>query len=231
MRKLTLLTFLLPLLLCPAAALAAEGEKADFQLGREYLQLPGTPVLSEADDGRIEALAFFWYNCSHCYDLEPKLTAWATRLPADVRFRRLPVIFSPGVAFHARIFMTLRALGLGPQADAAVFNLFHKERRPVNTPGDLPRLARLLKVDEKKLIETFNSTEVDRDMNQLDQLMLAYDLPGVPSMVIDGRYLFDIGTARANDPARTIDRYLQLADFLIAQEREYRGRNGGRLEK
>ncbi|MDR1044602.1 MAG: thiol:disulfide interchange protein DsbA/DsbL [Candidatus Adiutrix sp.] len=225
MRQLPLLTFLLPLLLCPAAALAAGGEKFDFQLGREYLQLPGTPVLSEGDDGRIEVLAFFWYNCDHCYRLEPLISAWADRLPADVRFRRLPVVFNPAVAFHARIFMTLRALGLGPQADMTVFRLFHEQRRPVNRPEDLPRLANSLKVNEKKLIETFNSTEVDIHMNQLDQLMLAYDLPGVPSMVIDGRYLFDIGTAHGPDG------YLQLADLLIAEEREYRGRNGGRLKK
>ena len=223
MPKLPLLTLLMLLMLWPAAVGAAD--KLDFQPGREYVELPGTPVLSETDDGRIEVLAFFWYGCGSCYFVDPEVSAWASRLPADVRFRRLPASFNPTVNFHARIFMTLKALGLDHQVDLSVFELFQDQRRPVNKPEDLPRLAKHLKIDEKKLIETFNSAEVDASMDQLDKLMLAYDLPGVPAMVIDGRYRFDIGTAHGAEG------YIQLADLLIAKEREYRKQNGGRLKK
>jgi thiol:disulfide interchange protein DsbA len=46
--------------------------------------------------------------------------------------------------------------------------------------------------------------------------MAAYDLPGVPAMVVAGKYRFDIGTARGPDGM------FRLADHLIDRERRAR---------
>jgi thiol:disulfide interchange protein DsbA len=187
----------------------------DFRLGREYVEL--TPYLAEKGDSRIEVIEFFWYGCPHCYAVEPQINAWAAKLPPDVRFIRLPAKFNPQIEFHARIFLTLEFLGCGPEAHAKVFRIFQDEGRFINDSKSLPGLARDLKLDPKVFVEAFNSKALEARMETLDKMMAAYDLPGVPAMVVAGKYRFDIGTAHGPDGM------LKLADHLIARERRARG--------
>ncbi len=225
MRSLTrlyprLFVFFLLLTLTGSPALAQSKKAGDFEAGREYETLPAPPVLYGEDDGRVEVLSFFWYNCGTCKLVDPEVSAWAAKLPADVRFVRLPVTFNPTVQLHARIFLTLRALNLGPEADQIVFDLFQVQHKPINHAEQLPELAQALKVDEKLLVKTFNSPQVEAQLAKVEKLVDTYDLPGVPAMVIDGKYRFDIGTAHGPKG------YLQLADHLIDQERQARKKAG-----
>lgn len=201
----------------PPPAVPADG----FQVGREYEAIIGPVVLYEPDDGRVEVLSYFWYNCGSCYAIDAEMHEWAATLPADVHFIRRPAAFNPAVNFHARIYLTLRAMGLGFEADQAVFNLFQKERKPVNQPGQLADLARALKVDKDKLIQTFNSPEIEAELARVVKSMDDYNLPGVPAMVIDGRYRFDIGTAHGPDG------YKKLAEYLIDKRRQDRQKGKG----
>ncbi|KXS55665.1 MAG: hypothetical protein AMR96_07125 [Candidatus Adiutrix intracellularis] len=192
------------------------GGSANFQVDREYVELPSPPVLYEPEDGRVEVLSFFWYGCPHCYIVDFEVAAWAAQLPSDVRFVWLPVKFKAPVDFHARIFLTLEALGQGRETDRKVFAIFQDQGHFINTPAELPGLARDLKIDPALFVQTFNSSVIQAKMEILEKLMNVYNLPGVPSMVIDGKYRFDIGMTHG--PAR----YIKLADLLIARERALR---------
>ena len=200
----------------PAGALPPEDIK-NFQAEREYVELTGPPVLVRPDDGRIEVALFFWYGCPHCYAVEAEVSAWAAKLPPDVRFVRRPAVFKPPVDFHARIFLALEALGYGQEMDRKVFGIFQDEGRFINTPAELPGLAKDLKIDPAAFETIFNSPEVQSRLEYLKTLMTAYDLPGVPAMVIAGKYRFDIGSAHG--PAG----FLRLADLLVERERRARG--------
>ena len=198
---------------------AAADEASDFKLGREYVEIP-RPFLAEKSDNRIEVIEFFWYGCPHCYAVEPLMNAWSAKLPPDVRFLRLPAKFNPPTDFHARIFLTLEAMGSGLENHAKVFRVFQDEGRFINDQEALPGLAKDLKLDPRAFVAAFNSQAVQARMKALDKLMAAYDLPGVPAMVVAGKYRFDIGTARGPDGM------LKLADYLIGQERRAReGKN------
>lgn len=187
-----------------------------FQAGREYEEIIGPVVLFEPDDGRIEVLSYFWFNCSSCFAIDAEMHEWAAKLPGDVRLIRLPAAFNPVVNFHGRIYYTLKALGLGYPAEQTVFNLFRRDRKPVNQPEQLPELARVLNVDKNRLIKTFNSPEIDGLMAKAEKSMEDYNVPGVPAMVIDGRYRFDIGTAHGPEG------YKKLAEYLIEKRRQER---------
>jgi thiol:disulfide interchange protein DsbA len=200
----------------PGAVFAAQEETQDFQPGREYVELK-KPLLAEPGDSRLEVIEFFWYGCPHCYAIESQVDAWAAKLPPDVNFIRLPAKFNPPVDFHARIFLTLESLGQGPEIHAKVFRIFQDEGRFINDSEDLPGLAKDLKIDPKVFVLAFNSPAVEARMEALDKLMKAYDLPGVPAMVVTGRYRFDIGTARGPNGM------LRLADHLIDRERRSKG--------
>lgn len=200
------------------AQTGADNELADFQAGREYVELPGPPLLFGPEDGKVEVLAFYRYLCNICYNLEPKINTWAKDLPSGVRLVRLPFAYNEPHIFHARIAFALENLGLGPDIHGKVFNLFQKQGKIAFNPEDLSTLAQDLNIDEEKLLEAYNSTEVKAKMEQLAKVTPAYDLAGVPSMVIDGRYSFDTGTARGPK------NYLELADFLIERQRKERAK-------
>ena len=190
-------------------ARAASGEST-------YTELKGSPVLAEKDDGRIEVISFFWYGCGTCFRIDDEVSRWAEKLPSDVRFIRKHVAFGPPVDVHARIFTTLKAMGRGHDDDLKVFKVFLAQRKPVNTLLDLPRLATALNLDENKLIETFNSKEVDQEMAKLNKLMDAYKIEAVPSLVIDGKYVFNVGDTGGPQG------YLEQADRLIQKQRQER---------
>jgi len=194
-------------------AWSATAEAPDYQPGREYVEVPHYTAES---DGRIEVIEFFWYGCPHCYAAEPQIKAWAAKLPPDVHFIRLPAKFNPPVDFHARIFMTLEAMGSGPEIHDKVFRIFQDEGRFINNSEALPGLAKDLKLTPEAFVAAFNSPAVQNRMESLDRLMNAYDIPGVPAMVVAGKYRFDIGTARGPDGL------LKLANHLIGMERRDR---------
>lgn len=211
MMRLSAVLFLLLFFILPCQNLAAQNEN------QPYTELAGPRVLAGPDDGRVEVISFFWYGCGTCYRIDGLVSDWAASLPSDVRFIRKHVAFNPPVDVHARVFTTLRAMGLGHEADLKVFNLFIGDHEPVNTLMDLPRLAKALKINEKKLIETFNSSEVDKEMAQLDKLMLAYNIEAVPTLVIDGKYVFNSGQTEGGPKG-----FLAQADSLISQSRKAR---------
>ncbi|CAG0940183.1 partial Thiol:disulfide interchange protein DsbA, partial [Gammaproteobacteria bacterium] len=91
-------------------ALAAGSAAAQLKAGRDYKPLANPQAVESGE--KIQVLEFFWYGCSHCYDLEPILNKWTARLPKDVEFRRVPAIPTERWAPNARTFYTLESLGL-----------------------------------------------------------------------------------------------------------------------
>ena len=83
----------LELLLAPAASLAAQEAAPKYVEGTHYVRL-AQPVRT-ADPSRIEVTEVFWYGCGHCYNLEPVISDWEKRLPADVSLVRIPVMWNP----------------------------------------------------------------------------------------------------------------------------------------
>ena len=83
------LTFpLLALLAWFAMSAASSAEPVE---GKDYVRLKNPQPVETGK--KIEVIEFFSYGCPHCNDLEPILDAWVAKLPPDVQFRRVPVMF------------------------------------------------------------------------------------------------------------------------------------------
>ena len=187
----------------------------DFKEGSEYFEV--SSPLYGSDDGRVEVLAFYWYNCGSCFYLEPKLAAWAAKLPANkVRFLRVPFGYNGPSLFHAQLAFALEHMNLGSNIHLKVFKVLQEQRLPIYTPADLPRMAQALNIDEDALIEAFESPEVTAKMSKLNSFIMAADINAVPSMLIDGKYRFDIGGTKGAEG------FLGLADILIEKRQDDR---------
>lgn len=183
--------------------------------GTEYLAL-GKRVSGDAPEGKLEVIEFFWYSCPHCNVFEPKLVAWSKKLPADVVLKRVPVAFRDDFVPQQRLYYTLEAMGKLDELHAKVFHAIHAERQMINREELILDWASKQGLDKGKFKELYNSFSVSSKARRATQLQDAFKVQGVPAMGIAGRYYTD-GTL-----AGSLDRTLQVTDYLIAEARKAR---------
>lgn len=196
---------------CALPTLAQAQAKA-FQSGTDYLTLD-KPAPTEAPAGQIEVVEFFWYNCPHCNAFEPMFDAWSKKLPKDVTVRRAPVAFRADFEPQQRLYYVLESLGKVEELHKKVFIAIHVDRQPLTTAAQITAWVEKQGIPKAKFTELYNSFSISTKARKATQLQDAYALDGVPALGINGRY-FTSGTQ-----AKTLERSLQVADYLIGQSR------------
>jgi thiol:disulfide interchange protein DsbA len=96
---------------------------------------------------------------------------------------------------------------------AAIFDAIHKQGKKLATAEEMAEYLATLGVDKDTFLKTYNSFGVKSQMEKAKKLAMAYQISGVPVMVVNGKYRFDIGSAGGAEQA------LQVADYLIDKER------------
>jgi len=102
---------------------------AELVEGKDYVRLKNAQPVETGK--KIEVIEFFSYGCPHCNDLEPILDAWVAKLPPDVQFRRVPVMFQQRWEALARIYYTLDAMGDEARLSPEVFKAIHAAGLPL----------------------------------------------------------------------------------------------------
>jgi thiol:disulfide interchange protein DsbA len=170
-----------------AAALLATGVSAEIVQGRDYRSLaPARPALTEA---KVEVLEFFSYACPHCAHFHPSVTKWASELPKDTAFVRVPVSFGRQQWGQlARAYYALQSMGELERFDAALFKAIHEERKPLFNEQNLSAWIAEQGGDAAKFREAFNSFSVTQSALRADQLSRDYQVSGVPQLTVEGKY-------------------------------------------
>jgi thiol:disulfide interchange protein DsbA len=190
----------------------AQAQARAFQSGADFLTLD-KPAPTQAPAGQVEVVEFFWYNCPHCNVFEPLFDAWAKKLPKDVSIRRTPVAFRADFEPQQRLYYVLEGMGKVDELHKKVFNAIHLEKQQLNTADQVAAWAEKQGIPKAKFVEMYNSFSVSTKARKATQLQDAYAVDGVPALGINGRY-FTSGTQ-----AKTLERSLQVADYLIGQSR------------
>ena len=158
-------------------------------------------------------MELFWYGCPHCYAFEPVINPWVEKLPSDVNFVRIPAMFGGPWDAHGQMFLTLEAMGVEHKVHAAVFEAIQKEHKKLTDKNDMADFLATQGVDKDKFLATFDSFAIKGQINKAKELAKKYEITGVPTMIVNGKYRFDVGSAGGAEQA------LQLADKLVDQER------------
>jgi thiol:disulfide interchange protein DsbA len=195
-----------------AVASRAQGGPVE---GVNFIRL-AKPAPVAVPAGKVEVVEFFWYGCPHCNALEPALEAWIKKLPADVVFRRVPVAFGAVHEAHQRLFYTLEAMGRLGAMHPKIFAAIHTQRQRLEKEAEQVAFLKGAGVDTAKYAEVSKSFSVQTKMRQAKQLAEAYDIDGVPTIGVHGRFV--TSGSLAGDNVRA----LAVAEVLIA-----RARNGG----
>ena len=188
---------------------AAQAEP--IEAGKQYVEL--SSAVPVAKPGKIEVVELFWYGCPHCYHFEPTINPWIAKLPDDVNFVRVPAMFGGVWDLHGQMFITLQTMGVEAKVHSAVFEAIQKDGKKLATPEEMAEFLATQGVDKDAFLKTYNSFGVKGQVANAKRLGMAYQISGVPALIVNGKYRFDIGSSGGPEQA------LDVADQLIAKER------------
>jgi thiol:disulfide interchange protein DsbA len=191
----------------------------NFTEGKHFHRLvPTQPTVGGAD--KIEVAEIFWYGCPHCFDFEPYINRWAENKPANVRFVRIPAVWNPLLKLHAQLYYTEVVLVDNGKIEdpaefhATIFREYHRRGNRMTSEDAIQALFERLGVSREDFQSTWSSFEVAQKLRVADDLTRRYDISGVPSIVVNGKYR--TGTVEAGDGL--FPRLLEIIDELVARE-------------
>ena len=203
-----------------AAAAGVAASAADPTPGRDYeLIKPAQPTET---GNKVEVIEFFSYGCPHCASLQPALKGWLKRKPADVEFRRQPVVFQDAWVPFARIYYPIEAMGLVDKLHHEVFAAIHEQKIRLQDSETLFGWVASKGVDRKKFADTYNSFSVQSRASRTADMNRRYDIQFTPAIVVDGRYLTAPSIWGRASNSTDFEAYFKSVDQVVALARKNR---------
>ena len=207
--------FLVSLMLMLGAASLSTLTFADSpKVGSEF-DAVAQPISTD-NPAKIEVMEIFWYGCPHCYHMEAPLSAWVKKLPADVVFKRMPGLPNPSWAPMAKAFYAMENLGILEKLHAPLFEAIHKQKTldPTNEKAAIEWVTKQSGLDKLKVDQAFKSFAINTSLNRAAIAFRNSGATGVPSLVVDGKYITSGTMAGGNEQA------IKVADYIIDNVRK-----------
>ena len=172
--------------------------------------------ISTDNPSKIEVMEIFWYGCSHCYQMEAPLHAWVKKLPTDVYFKRVPGLPNPSWAPMAKAFYAMETLGVTEKLHAKLFDAIHKTKtlNPTDEKAAIDWMTAQSGLDKLKVEQAFKSFTMNTNLNRAAQIFKASGATGVPSLVVDGKFITSATMSGGNEQA------LKTTDYIIENVRK-----------
>lgn len=184
---------------------------SEFREGVHYTRLvPAQPSSGSVE--QVDVTEAFWYGCSHCYALDSYLENWRKQAPAYVKFVRVPVIWNPRTGTHARLFYTAEALGKLEALHPQIFREIHVNNNPLDSATSIEVFFTARGVSREEFTRTFSSGAVGAKLSEASELLQRYRIESVPTLVINGKYVTDVGRAGGQK------QLISLLNELVARE-------------
>jgi len=183
---------------------------AQTPISAEFLRLD--PPRPTAAPGRVEVIKFFYYGCPVCYETQPTLTRWLAAAPDYITLRRVPALSSERWEPYAKLFYALESLGEIGRLHWPIYDSIHFwDVRP----GEETSMADWVAskgVERRKFLDAYESQEVATRVALARELLKAYGVRGVPTFIIDGRFLTSAKLAGGTKQViEVVDRLVKLA--------------------
>ncbi|MFT5113701.1 MAG: thiol:disulfide interchange protein DsbA [Parasphingorhabdus sp.] len=186
----------------------SSAQAENFEEGIHYRELSELQPTRTGD--KIEVVEAFWYRCPHCYNLEAPLIDWLKNIPDNAEFVTMPAIFADSWELHARVYYTFDALGITEQFHREFFNALHQERKRLNS---VEAIAKWVEENggpkASEFTGAFASFAVDSNTRNAQLMSQKYELTGVPSMIVGGKYVTTVTMAGSHE------RFFNVIDYLI----------------
>ncbi|MFW5432401.1 MAG: thiol:disulfide interchange protein DsbA/DsbL [Methylophilaceae bacterium] len=216
---------LLSLILLLSTASLSNAVFAEPKPGQDFDAV--AQVIPTENPAKIEVMEIFWYGCDHCYQMETPLKVWLKKIPADVNFKRMPGL--PGAAWApmAKAYFTMESLGIEDKLHHSLFEAVHKHKtlNPKDEKATLAWLTNKSGLDRAKVESTFNSFTVNTNLKRAAQVFRASGATGVPSLIVDGKYITSGTMAGGNAKA------LEVVNYIVKNVRATRAKAAKPVKK
>jgi thiol:disulfide interchange protein DsbA len=137
------------------------------------------------------------------------LSAWVKRQPKDVVFRKVPVAFRDDFMPHSQLFYALEALGKGDAMNEKVMYAMHKENKRLMTENEIADWIASQGIDRNTFLATYRSFAIVSKARAARQMAEAYRIDGVPTVVMQGRYVTSPSIAGTKAKSLAVMDYLE----------------------
>ncbi|GAB4419542.1 MAG: thiol:disulfide interchange protein DsbA [Sideroxydans sp.] len=181
--------------------------KADVVAGRDYRVL--NPAQPTGSGSKIEVLEFFFYGCSHCYNLHGPMSVWEKKMPKDVQLQFVPVIFRDSWEPMARTFYALEALGQREKLHNDLFEAWNVYGTDLSDQAKIADFVAKRGVDKEKFNAAYQSFSLAGKVARSNQLVQSYGVRGTPTIAVDGKYV--ISGLGPEETLRVLDEVIKIA--------------------
>ena len=190
-----------------AASLLVGGTAlAAVEPGKDYRLLnPAQPTSTS----KIEVLEFFFYGCSHCFHLHPKLIEWEKSMPKDVELIYVPTVYRDSMEPMARTYYALEILGQNRQMHDALYRALMEDNVDLHEEAKITDFVASKGADRAKFSAAYNSFSLQSKVTRAKQMIRSYGITGTPTIVVDGKYL--ITELQPEDTIRVLKEVIVLA--------------------
>lgn len=207
MKKIIKTALIWAVMLLPIAAIAMP---LAYVEGVHYK--PTAKRLATSDKDIVEVVEMFSYSCPHCFRFEPQVMEWKKTLPENVKFVQVPAIFRDSWLQLAKVYYTAEKMGELEKLQPLIFNAIHVDKRRLQTEDQLLDFVAEQGVDREVFAKEMKSMSVTRKVKEALLLSQTSGITGVPSMIVNGKYIVD------GPMAGSMEDVLKVVDFLIQQE-------------
>ncbi|HEY6123195.1 MAG TPA: thiol:disulfide interchange protein DsbA/DsbL [Steroidobacteraceae bacterium] len=203
---------------------AAHAQSANWVAGKHYSVIPTQRTNVPA--GKVEVMEVFSYGCPACNGFLPVMKKIKASLPANAQLVYLPASWNKAEAWpmFQRAYLTAQSLGVAEKAHDEMFKaIWATGELGVTEPSgrlkkNLPTIEnaaafyqRVAGVKSADFVNASKSFTVDLKMRQADSQIIAMQVSGTPTLVVNGKY-------RLNNDALTTEQMVDLVKFLVAKE-------------
>ncbi len=176
----------------------------DHQATSDFSLVPKQPYETlETDEAcsEPEVMEFFAYQCPHCYKLEPFTEKWKSGAGKDIKFVSVPTHlghkeFGPFLIVH----QTAVGLGMLDKVTPKLFERIHKYKKGFASQADAVNFLVSAGADEAEALKEIQSGEkIKAAMEENFKLLAQYKITGVPTIVVNKKYMLNITSAGGND--------------------------------
>jgi protein dithiol oxidoreductase (disulfide-forming) len=207
-----------------ALSAAAQVHAQNWVAGKHYTVIPTQRTNVPA--GKVEVMEVFSYGCPACNTFRPIMKRLKAALPANAQLTYLPASWNAAEAWpmFQRAYLTAQSLGVADKAHEAMYDAIWTTRELGVTEGtgrlkkNLPTIENAARFYERttgvkaaNFVNASKSFGVDLKMRQADSQIIAMQVSGTPTLVVNGKY-------RLNNDALSNDQMIQLVNFLVAKE-------------
>ena len=182
-----------------------------YQEGIHYTLIENAPVTT---GGKVSVVEAFSYMCPHCGTFEPYIASWQQHKPANVEFKRIPVVFGrDSWELYAKAYVTAEMMGIADKAHAALMAKIWKDQQVMKTMDELAAFYAGYGVDAGEFLATSGSFAVDAKMRRDQQYLQTVGVRGTPTLIVGEKYI-----VAGSEAVPNYDVLLDVVNFLIAQD-------------